>query len=540
MSSQVFTRRRLLAAGGLAATVGLVGCSDKTKDTNTSDRNAAAVLPTYTPVDLVEPDLPGDELLMPGYFAYPADPKPVFDTPPGEGLGEISIMYTSFVPTPAGPSKNEFYAQLQKEIGADLKISFVPSDDYGAKFQTTIAGGDLPDLMGYPIPTPDQPKMVDKLFEDLGPYLGGDKAKDYPYLANIPTASWKPAVVNGSIFAVPQHRSLAGQAIYARTDLLKKYGANPEPASYDELVETMKTVTDAKKSRWAFANSSYMVSHILGMLEGPNNWSEQDGTFVSAYEDERYKQAVAKVAEMVKMGLFHPDSASVSYTKIRDLFFSGRISLTSDGYAGWDLFVRQLGGGEAGTSKLGLIVEPKYDGGGDGPHLAGTGYQGVTVIKKGLGEEKTRKLLNVLNFLATPIGSQEHLHRKYGVEGTDFTMEDGLPNLTDKGNQEFMDLQYVADSPTILGPGLKKGVEHQHQWHQRIAKNLIHDPSIGLYSDTWSRDGASAGKIMSDAISAVIFGRKPLSAYDEAVKSWKSKAGDKIAAEFAEDKNSNG
>src|SRR5690606_25234471 len=128
-----------------------------------------------------------------------------------------------------------------------------------------------------------------------------------------------------------------------------------------------------------------------------------------------------------------------------------------DGYAGWDLFVRQLGGVAEGTRKLGLMVLPKYDGGGDAAHYAGTGFQAITVIRKGLGEERTRGLLGVLNFLAAPIGSREHLHRKFGVEGKDFTWEDGLPVLTQQGNTNFLDLQYIADAPTIIGPGPKEG-----------------------------------------------------------------------------------
>ena len=105
------------------------------------------------------------------------------------------------------------------------------------------------------------------------------------------------------------------------------------------------------------------------------------------------------------------------------------------------------------------MVHPAYDGGGDAPHFAGSGFQAITVIKKGLGEEKTRSLLNVLNFLAAPIGSREHLHRKFGVEGKDFTFQGGFPVLTQQGNTNFLDLQYIVDSPTILGPGPAAGVD---------------------------------------------------------------------------------
>ena len=401
----VLTRRRLITGAIVAAGAASLGaCSDPTQDTNTGARNASAVLPTFAPVSLVEPDLPGDQVLMPGYYDYPRDPQPVFAEPPGAGLDEISVMYTTFVPVPNGPDQNAFYAQLEQEVGAKLKIRFTPAGDYVAKFATTVAGGDLPDVMNFPLPTPDQPRLMDKLFADLGPYLAGDAAKEFPYLACLPTDSWRPAVTNGTVFAVPQPRSLAGTAMYSRLDLVESVGANPQPGSYDELVELMTAVTDAKNRRWAFANTVNMVIHLQMMLGAPNGWSEAGGTFTNAYGDERTTRAVGLVADMVKKGLFHPDTSSVSYTRIRELFFAGQVGLTSDGYAGWDLFVRQLGGAEAGTAKLGLVVEPQFDGGGDAAHFAGTGFQGLSVIKKGLGDDRTRQILNVLNFLCARSG----------------------------------------------------------------------------------------------------------------------------------------
>ena len=538
MDNPRITRRSLitaaLAAGALGAGTS-AGCSpDKTVDSNTGKANVNARLPSYASVELIKPDLPGDQVLMPGYYAYPRDPKPAFDTPPAAGLDKITIQYPTYIATPPGPDRNTFYAQLQEDIGAELDITAVPNADYGVKFQTTIAGGSLPDLMMFPLPTPDQPRVMERLFADLGPYLAGDAAKDFPYLANIPTDSWRPAISNGTIFAIPQPRSVAGGAMYLRRDLIEQLGADPEPADYAEFVKLCQAVTDARQSRWSMANASNARGQIAEMLGAPNGWSESGGTFTNSWADERTKESVARTAELIKLGVFHPDAASASYTQFRDFFFAGRTVLLSDGYAGWELFVRQLGGLAEGTQKLGLMMLPKADGGGDAPHYAGTGFQSLTVIKKGLGDEKTRQLLNVLNFLAAPIGSREHLRRKYGVEGQDFTWQDGLPALTQQGTTNFMDLQYVVDAPTILGPGPREGVDLQHAWHQRATADLVKDPTLGLYSDTNSRKGNTIGKVMSDVVTGIFFGRNTLADYDQAYSRWRSEGGDKIAGEYAE------
>ncbi|GAB3762210.1 extracellular solute-binding protein [Microlunatus parietis] len=537
--SRTLTRRSLiktatLAGGALAVGTSAACTPDKTIETNQGAANVNAQLPSYTPVELIKPDLPGDQVLMPGYYAYPRDPKPVFDSPPGAGLDKITIMYPTFIAAPPGPDRNTFYAQVQTEIGAQLELQPIPSADYAPKFQTMVAGGSLPDVMMFPLPTPDQPRVMERLFENLGPYLAGDKINDFPYLANIPEASWKPTVSNGTVYAVPQPRSVAGGAMYYRRDLFEQLQVDPEPASYAEFVELCKAVTDPKQSRWAMANAGNARGQIAEMLGAPNGWSESGGEFTNAYADERTKESVARTAELIKAGLLHPDAASASYTQFRDFFFAGRTVLLSDGYAGWDLFVRQLGGVAEGTEKLGLMMLPKYDGGGDAPHFAGTGFQAITVIKKGLGEERTRGVLNVLNYLAAPIGSAEHLHRKYGVEGQDFTWENDLPTLTQQGTTNFLDLQYIVDAPTILGPGPRDGVDRQHAWHQRATADPVRDPTIGLYSDTASRKANTLGKLIGDVVTGIMFGRNPLSDYDEAFAKWRSEGGDKIAAEYAE------
>lgn len=541
------SRRRLLGAGALTAAavagVGLAGCSsDQTKSEDTAAKNSKAVRPAYKAVELVKPDRPGTQLLMSGYYSYPRNPKPVFDSPPGAGLGSLSIAYESYIPTPAGPSKNAFYALLQKRVGCTLNINFVAEADYATKFQTMTAGNDLPDICNFPLPTPDQPQVMAKLFEDLGPYLAGEHAKDYPYLANIPTASWATAITNGTIYAIPQPRPLSKQALYCRLDLIKSLGANPEPGSYQELLDLMTAVNNPKKSRWAMANTDQMIYFLQMMLGGPNAWSEQGGKFTIAQAGEQYKQAVSLTRDMVKKGLFHPDSASLaaSLTDERNKFFAGQIVLHSDGTAGWDLFVRSMGGEVAGAAKLGMINEPKYDGGGDARHFAGNGSQGLTVIKKGFSQDKIKKVLNVMNFLATPIGSREHLERKYGVEGTDYTWVDGIPTLNAQGNRDFLDLQYIVDAPVTIGPEPKAAVDYQYAWHQRATKDMVLDPTVGLYSDTNSRLGSQLGMLLSDAENSVVFGRKPMSALADALKQWQKQGGDKIAQEYAESKQAQG
>jgi len=529
---RALTRRTLLGTGlAAAAAGGLAACGGGKESEERTTENRNVVLPTYQQVELVQPDLPGNEVLMPGYYSYPRDPKKVFDTPPGAPLDELSMMYTTFIPAPKGPESNSFWAQLQEDIGTTLKLQPVSSGDYDKKFQTLIAGGDMPDIMNFPLPTPNQPQMMEKVFADLGPYLSGDAAKEFPYLANIPEVSWPVGIANGSIYAVPQPRAITGQVLYYRKDLFDEYGITHEPADYDEFIGTFEAYTDRDKDRFAFSNIGQMHYRILGMMGGPNKWSvSDDGTFTPQYLDPIYRESLAMMPELVKK-YAHPESHTAPYAQHREFFYHGNCCYLHDGYAGWDLYVRGLQGA---VDKLGMMVQPKFDGGGDGPQFTSKSYQGITVINKKLTGEKLRAAVDVLNFLCAPIGSLEHLHRKFGKEGKDWEWKGDTVELTEEGQRAFMDFQYIADAPTVLGPGAQEEVQPQHAYMERMSKVLVDDPSMGLYSDTHSRKSDTIGRPMSDVIEGIYVGRNTMDDFDAAVKKWRNDGADKIAEEYAE------
>jgi putative aldouronate transport system substrate-binding protein len=439
-------------------------------------------------------------------------------------------MYPTYGPLPPAMGGNEFWQELNKQTGATLDFVFVTASDYAAKFQTALAGGQLADIVVVPQPVPDQPRLMQRVFEDLAPYLSGAAAKQYPFLANIATASWRYTRSGNGLYALPQPRALSGATIFARSDIFDEAGVNASPASYQEFLELMKSVTDPKKHRWAFDNPTRMLMHVQMMLGVQNQWRETSGTLARDYTDPGTKQAIGLVADMVKAGLFHPDAATANanFTQSRVWFTSGQVVMHSDGYAAWDIFTQQIG------EKVTAVAEPKFFGSGDAAHFAGDASQALTSIRKGVGEDKVRKLLNLLNWLAAPIGTHEHLTRKYGVEGVHYTWQGSVPQPTARGTAERIDVQYVIDAPTILGPGDTGHVTRQHDWQVRITKNLVPNPAVGLYSDTQSKKGAQLQNMMTDAQNDIFFGRKPLSSWDDAVKQWKSQGGDKITAEYTQ------
>lgn len=58
------------------------------------------------------------------------------------------------------------------------------------------------------------------------------------------------------------------------------------------------------------------------------------------------------------------------------------------------------------------------------------------------------------------------------------------------------------------------------------------DPTATLYAPTEGKQGATLSQTMSDTITSIIAGRTPLSAFDDAVKKWRSGGGDAIRKEY--------
>src|SRR6185436_20932261 len=125
----------------------------------------------------------------------------------------VNVMVTAYFPSPTPFELNPTWQAINKALNADVKMAITPGADYRTKFATMMAGDDLPDIMhvffGYSV-APNLPAFFKSKCADLTPYLSGDAAKEYPYLAALPTPAWKNSVsvVDGQLFLIPIHRQM--------------------------------------------------------------------------------------------------------------------------------------------------------------------------------------------------------------------------------------------------------------------------------------------------------------------------------------------
>ncbi|QOR70808.1 extracellular solute-binding protein [Ruania alkalisoli] len=513
----------------------LTGCGseggDATPTASGSGSGNGPLLPTYIEYTGVTPDLSSTpEGALAGYFRYP-DPQPRAGAEhPAAGLDSVEILYPTYQPVPLEVSENPFWQELNDRAGASMDLLMTPAANYDEKFQTMLAGGTLPEITVISGTPPRLSQILSSQFADLSEYLAGDLAAEYPSLANIPTVSWQSCVVGGVLYGVPQPRPIAGgPAMFYDEALVNELGLDPNPTSMDDYRQLMRDATDESAGRFGCSNPERMLIHVAMMLGAPNKWRQaDDGSFVSAVADERTKEALAITRSMVEDGIFPPNWVSSTYSDKRDTFTTRKAIFHPDGDAAWSLFQGQL---EATVSAL---PNPGPDGQA-APHHCGNPRQGMTVIRRDLESERIKRLLSTLDWLATPIGTLEHLFRKFGTEGSLFTWDGGIPSPVEGATSQIMDLQYIVDGPSGLGPAIEDDVRHRYEWYAANSENLELDASLGLYSETQAEVGGNLTADVAAMQLDILAGRKDIGEWDDFVTTWRANGGDAVAAELQEE-----
>jgi putative aldouronate transport system substrate-binding protein len=149
--------------------------------------------------------------------------------------------------------------------------------------------------------------------------------------------------------------------------------------------------------------------------------------------------------------------------------------------------------------------------------------------------DRIKELLRILNFLAAPFGTQEHLLINYGLPGVHHTVDaNGNPILTDKGTAEITPSWsfVVRPTPVLFNP---KSADFARVLQADQVPNIQAgqaDPTLGLYSATQSTRGAVAEQPFLDGLTDVVLGRRPLADFDQLVKDWQNAAGNQIRTEL--------
>jgi putative aldouronate transport system substrate-binding protein len=517
--------------------------------TTTAARSSA--LPTYIPLATKpQADYPSKgELYQDGYIKYPAKPiKATPADPPGHGT-TVTAFVNGLYPPATPLEQNPAWQQINKQLNATVQFNVVPPADYMSKLATLMAGGEYPDmisLFGGLNATANVPAFLQQAAADLTPYLSGDAIKAYPNLAALPTFAWRNSgsLIGGKLWMVPISRPSVGSLMIKNSTVWdQEIGPDYVPKDAADFKRVLQQLTVPARSRWAIGtfqaalSGPFEIAWFSSLFGAPNNWRlEPGGKLVKDYESPEYKEAVAYVRDLVAAGVFYPDSLTTTSAP------AGMTNLVSGKCV---LSVRTLGLDWTDGYQQGQRLDPPQTFGfmrhfaahaGAKPvFFLGTGYGAGTMLKKA-SPERVQELLAILNWTASPFGSQEDLLLTYGMEGAHYKLDDnGNPVTTERwaGDAYNMPWRYMAQRHQVMyNANYPEITRLQAEAESALIPLGVSDATLGFYSVTNTSKGVTLRVKFNDGVSEIVQGRRPLSDLDQLVSEWQANGGELIRSEY--------
>ncbi|MCZ9350684.1 extracellular solute-binding protein [Streptomyces mutabilis] len=537
------SRRKFLAstaavtaavAGGVPLLSACGGGSDGgSRDGTTSGKDAKKLLPAYVASNVVTPDIPsknGSAIGFTGKLDL-ADLKTSVPKKLGKG-GRVTIMSPFWGSPPK--EDNAYYKAMNDLIGVDVVWQNQDGNTYDQKLGAVLASSEVPDVVVVPgwNMTGKIPSAIIGKFADLGPYLSGDAVKEYPNLAAIPTDAWQRSIFGGKLRGLPMPSSyVTGIVPLYRQDIFEKEGYEV-PRSCDEFMALAKDATNAKAKRWACLDMKWTAFNAFGVLSGNEKslgWNEVDGKLVYRIETDEYLEALEWTRKLFAAGVVHPD-AKLGKSNAADpgpKFAAGEFLIYNQDSSQWWSRTAEQAVQNPEFKIWGMDIWG-HDGG--DPTLWAQNPAGIfAFVNKDASESVIRDVLAVANTTAAPYGTKEYMATNYGVEGTHYTVKDGVPTKTEQGNIDVMNayVMVASPAPTIAHPDFPEVAKGQVEWQQRMGAFTKKSTFYGMQivePARWTNLSNDFEQLEDD----VIRGRKKISDMQQAVSDWRSKGGDKL------------
>ncbi|MEU7467988.1 extracellular solute-binding protein [Streptomyces sp. NPDC044984] len=520
-------------AGGMPLLAACGGSDGGSRDGTTSGKDAKKILPAYVASNVVTPDIPSRNGSAVG-FTSKLDLAGLKTSVPkklGKG-GKVTVMSPFWGSPPKGG--NAYYRSMNDLIGVDVVWQNQDGNTYDQKLGAVLASSEVPDVVVVPgwNMTGKIPSAIISKFADLGPYLSGDAVKDYPNLAAIPTDAWQRSIFGGKLRGLPMPSSyVSGIVPLYRQDIFEKEGYEV-PRSCDEFMELAKDATNAKAKRWACLDMKWTAFNAFGVLSGNEKslgWNLVDGKLVYRIETEEYLEALEWTRKLFAAGVVHPD-AELGKSNASDpgpKFAAGEFLIYNQDMSQWWSRTAE----QATQNPEFKIWGMDFFGhdGGDPTLWAQNPASIFAFVNKKASESVIRDVLAVANVTAAPYGTKEYMATNYGVEGTHYTVKDGVPTKTDQGNVDVMNAYVMIASPaaTIAHPDFPEVAKGQVEWQQRMGAFTKKPSFYGMQITEPSRY-TNLSNDFEQLEDDVIRGRKKISDVQQAVSDWKSKGGDDL------------
>ncbi|MFE3851240.1 extracellular solute-binding protein [Streptomyces griseorubiginosus] len=516
-------------AGGMPLLAACGGSDSGSKEGTTSGKAADKMLPAFVASTVAKPDLPSKNGSAAGFTGKVDLAALGTSVPKKLGTGAPFKIMSPFWGSPpkAGCA---YYTALDAAAGTKITWQNQDGNTYGEKLGAVLASSSIPDMVVVP-----GWELVGKIanavtakFMDLSPYIAGDKVKKYPNLAAIPSDAWRMGIFGGALRGIPMPAATANWITpFYRKDIFDKKGYSV-PKSTDEFLSWAKEATSAKAKVWACGDMTWSAWSMFGVRpSGTLGWNiGDDGKLTYRHEVPEYLEALEWVRKLFDAGVVHPDDKARSGDQ-GQRFTAGQILVYNDNISSW--YGKTS---EQAASNPDFVIEGMDIFGADGgdPKLwAGQPATIWSMIRKGASKETIENALAAADFAAAPYGTKERMLVDYGVEGTHYTVKNGVPVKNDLGNSEVLNAWVMLAAPAAYyaHPDFPEIARKQVEWQQRMGAFMKKTSTFGMNivePTRWANLGSQFEQLELDYVR----GNRKLSDVQAAISTWKSSGGDKL------------
>lgn len=217
-------------------------------------------------------------------------------------------------------------------VGVEINLQYYAWDVWDQKINLMLSTGDKFDMFHV---------MNDRV--TLANYASRGALADITsamntYGENIKTNCPELAIKSGQVgdvqYGIPAFwvESALNHQGLIRTDLLKKYGINTVPTTFDEMVSAMETVM----SKWDGAQKPYLPmigsAQVGGYFFNSDNnyvlyenmiYVNQDGTIQNYFETDAFKESCNNARAMYQKGLINPDVLTITSEQMNNQLNTG-------------------------------------------------------------------------------------------------------------------------------------------------------------------------------------------------------------------------
>ncbi|MFE5757934.1 extracellular solute-binding protein [Streptomyces massasporeus] len=526
-------------AGGMPLLAACGGSDSASREGATSGKAADRLIPTYVESTVANPDLPSKNGSSAGYTGKVDLAALAVSVPKKLGTGAPFKIMSPLWGTPPKPGC-AYYEAVDAAAGTKVSWQNQDGNTYGQKLGAVLASSSIPDMVvvpGWEL-VGKIPNAVTAKFMDLGPYLTGDKVKKYANLAAIPSDSWRMGIFGGALRGIPMPTAPASVITpYYRKDIFAERGYSV-PKSADEFLSWAKEATSAKAGVYACGDMSWISGSIFGAISG---WDfDDDGKLKYGIERPEYLEALEWTRKLFDAGVVHPDDKARSGDAGRRFTAGEILVFNSDASAWYQMTAEQA----KANPEFEMDAMDIFGADGGNPRLTASSPANIwTMIRKGASKETVENALAAADFAAAPYGTKERMLVDYGVEGTHYTMKDGVPVKTDQGNSEVINAwtMLAAPAPYFAHPDFPDIARKQTEWQQRMGVFTRKTATYGMKIIEPPRYANLASQHEQLQIDYVR-GHKKLSDVQAAISTWRSSGGDKLRDWYREliDKNGSG